>query len=117
MKQIVSELVSYIGYKILDHYYERVMGLLHLTYDHFQALFFCPDSSAVSSVPSPQMTTCGWSVFLYSCHTQEREKSSSAFRGLSSEYALDATQLHEALFRCVQPIFQKAENRCAHMWF
>lgn len=40
MKQIVSELVSYIGYKILDHYYERVMGLLHLTYDHFQALFF-----------------------------------------------------------------------------
>lgn len=115
-----TKLFSYIGFKIPNPTMMKSrIVLLHRTSDNFQELFFFP-SLFQCGLPLLQLRKCYFLVYVYSLlfpsHTEKKKKGSLIFRGLSS-YTLNIIPFHESLFHCVQPILQKAENRCTRMWF
>lgn len=117
-----TKLFSYIGFKIPNPTrMKSQIILLHRTSDNFQELFFFfpPLYYSVVSRCFNSISATSWfmSVVFYFLPTQKRKKKGSLiFQGLSS-YTLNIIPFHESLLHCVQPILQKAENRCICMWF
>lgn len=117
------KLFSYIGFKIPNPtMMKSQIILLYRTSDNFQELFFFSPSLFQCGLPLLQLHKCYFLVYvcslLFPSHTEKKKKKKGSliFQGLSS-YTLNIIPFHESLFHCVQPILQKAENRCTRMWF